>query len=336
MPGWTEEGLAKSWRALAKQESNEDWRFVHLTSIGDVSIEAGCHFPAGREALIVAFPKAWPINSARLPEGAGFDVVLVTDKAAFTGRTAIALVRRAEGAPDIFAAMVVNVLRALENVAGGIAQAVVDAFIDRVGEWQAFMARRHRPLSLEAQVGLMGELWTLNRLLDSTLGQDALNCWQGPMHAAQDFHIRGGALEVKSTAGSGGFLARINSIEQLDTDRTPLFLCALRFEERDDGHSLVDVVARLRDRLMETGHRRTFDALLLILGYLDEHAQHYGRVLALKEICAFLVAEDLPRLRRSALPAAIRSAAYVLDLDALNVPALALADVFNAFESSGN
>ncbi|ESX31583.1 MULTISPECIES: PD-(D/E)XK motif protein [unclassified Mesorhizobium] len=334
MLGWTEEGLAKSWRALAKQESNEDWRFVHMTSLGEVSIEAGCYFPAGREALIVAFPRSWPIDSARLPEGAGFDVVLVTDRAAFSGRTAIALVRRAEGAPDIFAAMTVNVLRALERTAGGNAQTVVDAFIERVAEWQAFMARRHRPLSPEAQVGLMGELWMLNRLLDSSLGQDALHCWLGPMRAAQDFHIRGGALEVKSTAGGGGFLARINSIEQLDTDRAPLILGALRFEERDDGQSLVDVVKRLRDRLIETGHRRTFDALLLILGYLDEHAQHYGRVLALKEVGAFLATDDMPRLRRANLPAAIRSAAYVLDLDALNVPALAFTDVLNAFELS--
>lgn len=334
MAGWTEAGLARAWRALARQESNEDWRFVHLTSLGEVSIEAGCHFPADREALIVAFPRAWAMNSARLPEGAGFDVVLVTDKAAFSGHTAIALVRRPEGAPEIFAAMAVNVLRALENVTGGKSQAIVDTFIDRVTEWQAFMARRHRPLSPEAQVGLMGELWMLNRLLDSPLGEDALRCWQGPMRAAQDFHIRGGAIEVKSTAGGGGFLARINSIEQLDTDRAPLYLGALRFEERDDGQSLVDVVARLRDRLTETGHRRAFDSLLLILGYLDEHAQHYGRVLALKEAGAYLSSDEMPRLRRSNLPAAIRSAAYVLDLDALNVPLLTVGDVLNAFELS--
>jgi hypothetical protein len=334
MAGWTEEGLAKSWRALAKQQSNEDWRFVHLTSLGEVSIEAGCHFPASREALIVAFPRAWAMNSARLPEGAGFDVVLVTDKATFAGHTAIALVRRAEGAPDIFAAMAVNVLRALEDVAGGKSQDVVDSFIDRVTEWQAFMARRHRPLSPEAQVGLIGELWMLNRLLDSSLGEDALRCWQGPMRAAQDFHIRGGAIEVKSTAGGGGFLARINSIEQLDTDRVPLYLGALRFEERDDGQSLVDVVARLRDRLTETGHRRTFDSLLLILGYLDEHAHHYGRVLALKEAGAFHATDEMPRLRRANLPAAVRSAAYVLDLDALGVPQLQVSDLLTAFELS--
>lgn len=55
MSGWTEDGLACAWRALMRQDAEEDWRFVHLTTIGPVSVEAGCHFPVGREALIVSF-----------------------------------------------------------------------------------------------------------------------------------------------------------------------------------------------------------------------------------------------------------------------------------------
>ncbi len=71
MSGWTEEGLTRAWRALAQQEAAEDWRFVHLTDMGAVSVEAGCHFPLGREALIVSFPGSSPVNAARLPEGKG-------------------------------------------------------------------------------------------------------------------------------------------------------------------------------------------------------------------------------------------------------------------------
>ena len=92
MSGWTEEGLARAWRALARQEAAEDWRFVHLTGMGAVSVEAGCHFPLGREALIVAFPGSWPVNPARLPEGKGFDVACIEGQNVFAGKTAIALV----------------------------------------------------------------------------------------------------------------------------------------------------------------------------------------------------------------------------------------------------
>ncbi|MBC2663676.1 PD-(D/E)XK motif protein [Novosphingobium flavum] len=327
MSGWTEEGLARAWRALAQQDSGEDWRFVHLTSIGGVSVEAGCHFPLGREALIVTFPGSWPVNPARLPEGKGFDVTCIEGETVFSGMTAIALVRRPEGSPDIFAIMVVDILRTLEATAGKANHDVIAAFLERVKEWQTFMSRTHRPLSSDAQIGLLGELWMLRWLSDTSLGAGALDCWHGPLRAAQDFHVRGGAIEVKSTVRSGSFLSRINSIEQLDGERAPIFLCAIRFEENSDGFSLVDLISELRARFEQAGVQRGFDGLLMVMGYLDDHADLYGRRLTLSEVRVFRVEGQMPRLMRSALPAAIRSAAYVLDLDALEVPPLELQDL---------
>ena len=331
MSGWTEDGLARAWRALARQEAGEDWRFVHLTGIGTVSVEAGCHFPLGREALIVAFPGSWPVNPARLPEGKGFDVSCIEGQSIFAGKTAIALVRRPEGSPDIFAIMVVDILRTLETAANSAGRDVMETFLERVREWQAFMARTHRPLSSDAQIGLLGELWILRLLTDTSLGAGALDCWQGPLRAAQDFHVRGGAIEVKSTVRTGSFLARINSIEQLDGDRAPIFLCAFRFEENTDGISLVDLVSELRERFGLAGVQRGFEALLMVMGYLDEHAPLYNRTLALKDARTFRSEGDMPRLMRASLPAAIRSAAYVLDLDALEVPSIGIPELINQF-----
>jgi hypothetical protein len=193
------------------------------------------------------------------------------------------------------------------------------------------MARTHRPLSADAQIGLLGELWMLRLLTDTSLGAGALDCWQGPLRAAQDFHVRGGAIEVKSTVRTGSFLARINSIEQLDGDRAPNFLCAFRFEENTDGISLVGLVTELRERFGLAGVQRGFEALLMVMGYLDEHAALYERTLTLKDTRAFPVEGDMPRLTRAALPAAIRSAAYVLDLDALEVPSIGLSELINEF-----
>lgn len=288
MSGWTEEGLVRAWRALARQEAGEDWRFVHLTGIGAVSVEAGCYFPLGREALIVSFPGSWPVNPVRLPEGQGFDVSCILGQNVFAGKTAIALVRRPEGSPDIFAIMVVDVLRTLEAAADAAKRDLMEIFLERVREWQAFMARTHRPLSSDAQIGLLGELWMLRLLADTSLGAGSLDCWQGPLRAAQDFHVRGGAIEVKSTVRTGSFPARINSIEQLDGDRAPIFLCAIRFEENTDGISLVDMVSELRERFGLAGVQRGFEALLLVMGYLDEHASFYSRTLTMKDSRAFL------------------------------------------------
>ena len=331
MTGWTEDGLARAWRALAQQEAGEDWRFVHITGMGSVSVEAGCHFPLGREALIVSFPGSLPVNPARLPEGKGFDVACIEGQTVFAGKTAIALVRRLEGSPDIFAIMVVDVLRTLDAIAKAAGGDIMETFLERVREWQTFMARTHRPLSPDAQIGLLGELWLLRLLTDTSLAAGALDCWLGPLRAAQDFHVRVGAIEVKSTVRTGSFLARINSIEQLDSDRAPIFLCALRFEESTDGISLVDLVSELRVTFGQAGVQRAFEALLMVMGYLDEHAQLYGRTLILKDAKAFRSEGDMPRLTRNTLPAAIRSAAYVLDLDALEVPSVGLPELINEF-----
>ncbi len=239
--------------------------------------------------------------------------------------------RRPEGSPDIFAIMVIDVLRTLEAAADTPNRDVIEAFLERVREWQAFMARTHRPLSPDAQIGLLGELWMLRLLADTSLGAGALDCWQGPLKAAQDFHVRGGAIEVKSTVRTGSFLARINSIEQLDGNRAPIFLCGFRFEENTDGLSLVDLVSELRERFKHAGVQRGFEALLMVMGYLDEHAPLYGRTLTLKDARGFRSGGDMPRLTRAALPVAIRSAAYVLDLDALEVTSVGITELINEF-----
>lgn len=331
MTGWTEKGLIYAWRALSAQESGEHWRFVRLTEMGSISVEAGCQFPHGREALIFSFPGPLPVNPAQLPEGQGFDVVRIDDKTNFAGRTAIALIRRQEGAQEIFAIMVVDVLRTLEAATSLAVREMMDSFLDRVKEWQDFMTRKRRPLSLEAQIGLFGELLMLKKLTVSTLGPDALNCWQGPVRANQDFHINGGAIEVKSTIRMGSFIARINSIEQLDDDRAPLFLCAFRFQESVDGTSLAQLVSKLREKFMQAGVHRGFEALLMVMGYDDDHEKHYGRTIKLQNAKVFSVEGDMPFIRRSALPAAIRSVSYVLDLDAIGVQTLGLDEMLTAF-----
>ncbi|MDR5655436.1 PD-(D/E)XK motif protein [Ruixingdingia sedimenti] len=329
MTGWTEEGILRSWRVLTRQEGGEDWQFVHLADIGPVSIEVGCRFPGGREALIVSFPRTMSAGPGGLPDGRGFDVVLLREEAMFRDRMAISLVRRLEGSLDIFTVMAADVLRCLEATDTRNPRDLADAFIGRVADWQTFMSRKRRPLSSERQLGLMGELWLLDRLMQTRLGAAAVDCWQGPLHAAQDFLIGAGAVEVKSSLAGRTFLARINSLEQLDADRTPLFLAALRFDVADDGTDLVGMVAHLRERMAEAGLSRVFEALLLLSGYDDDHAEHYRRKLSLLDARAFLVDAHFPCLRRQAVPQQVRKVVYTLDVDALEQPALPLDDALS-------
>lgn len=330
MTGWTEDGLISSWRALATQQSDEEWRLVNLTAIDLVTVQAGRHFPDSREALVVAFPAGWLGKVSGLPDGKGFEATLIEGNPAFLEKDVIALIRRLEGAFDIFAIMVVDLLRFLEDSRSKDARALVAGFLERVREWQSFMSRGNRPLSQEAQAGLYGELAALQVLLDVMPGGSAFDAWKGPMHAAQDFHLGSGALEVKSTTTTDVFKARINSIEQLDSERQPMFLGAIRLKEDTGGSSLNNLIRMLRDLADDRGRRRGFDALLIMAGYYDEHATHYERPLSLDEFRCFKVDDEFPVLRRAQLPAQVTAATYTLDLSSIPQPDLGIDGALSA------
>ncbi|OCX63163.1 hypothetical protein BFP70_13235 [Thioclava sp. SK-1] len=316
---WTEEGLARTWRAL-KDVDGEDWALSPLHRNGAVVFHAGRSFPGSREAIVVDFPAGTIKPADRLPGGGGFDVMRLPSGNGSVGREAVALVRLIDGSHELFALMAVNILRHLEHLGSVTPRAALDAFFVRVREWQEFMAnQRRKPLSTEKQAGLLGELIMLEALIGHTgSALVALDSWQGPLKAAQDFHVESGAFEVKSTAKAQGFLARINSIDQLDSDRWPMFLCAIRFAEDEAGETLTQTVNRLREIMDGSGVRKQFDALLLLSRYLDDHADRYTRKLLSGDVHCFRVQEGFPCLRRATLPGQIRNAQYDLDIESLD------------------
>lgn len=331
MSGWTEEGLRRTWRALSNQVANEAWRLVHFHQIGAAMLEVGCHFPFGREALIASFPGDKAISPSMLPEGNGFDVKLLDDPPLRVGATTVALVRKPDGEPDIFLAMALDVIRRIEVEDTEARTSLAEAFIERVREWQLFMTKGRRPLSPDAQIGLYGELCFFETLLKVLPEQTAVNCWTGPLRAAQDFHVAGGAVEVKSTVGADRFLATINSIEQLDSIRSPLFLCACRMTEGVEGLSLADKVTSLRTGFADQSAQRHFDSLLRVAGYLDEDEHLYNVPITIKEMMFYPVTPAFPRLSRGEVPAPVRSAKYVLDVDSIEIEPIDVTEALNEF-----
>ena len=328
---WTEEGLARIWRALRDTEASS-WAISGLYREGVVGFHAGRSFPNGLEAILVDFPVGTIRASDRLPSGGGFDVVRLSSENWVSGREALALVRHVEGAHELFSMMSVNVLRQLEQLDMSKPRLILDAFLVRVQEWQHFMANsRRKPLSAERQVGLQGELMMLEMLTEHAQSPLlALNFWQGPLMAPQDFYVEAGAIEVKSTARASGFFARINSIEQLDAERWPMYLCGLRFVEADTGESLQQAIVRSTQKMQSAGLGKQFEALLLMSGYLAEHADRYDRQLSCTESKCFLVSEDFPCLRRSGLPAPIRRVSYDIDIEAIGAEVVSSIDMFRS------
>lgn len=307
-----------AWSSLSGNESLPGWSAISLPPAGPVEVQAGRRSPTNSEAVLFCFPYVALARSEKLPEGKGF-LVERADSVADKG-VRLALSRRAEGSPELFASMVCDVVGALdEAVAGGGSEVqLLRVLIGRVIAWQRFMSRGNPYLGAEMELGLAGELIFLTMLLDLNITSDlVLSAWVGPDDAPQDFLLGYGAIEVKATMSSSGFPVKIGSLEQLDdTVASPLFLAALRFASREEGLSLPEIISGVEHRLGgDSGAVNIFREKLLAAGYSDAHSIQYSRKFELKEIRVLAVSEGFPRLTPGAVPNGVTRALYEINLD---------------------
>ena len=165
-------------------------------------------------------------------------------------------------------------------------------------------------LSLQAQMGLIGELFMLERYILPNLDPaSALAAWRGPLDSPKDFEIGGVAIEVKARRGGAASYISITSEDQLDEDGVDfLFLYVVELGQAsaagNDGVTVQEVAGRISRHLNEThpGVSQVFEALLLAAGLTpeDDYSDHRW----IEGTSRFYtVTDDFPRI----LPGEIRS-----------------------------
>jgi hypothetical protein len=315
MPRPIDEFIA-AWEALSGSGAKAGWRGIPVARAGTCELFAARRFPGNEEALLARFPTVRLSSSDRLPEGKGFEVMRADPFG--DGMTCLALSRKESGSPELFAEMVGDVAGAMDAAAPEGEASVLRTMLRRVRMWQQFMSRGTGPLDPEAELGLAGELFFMARLIDAGVSHESvLSGWVGPDDAPQDFLLGDGAIEVKATMSSSGFLVKIGSLEQLD-DATvsPLFLAAVRFAGGEVGLTLPEMVAEVERRLEgEPGAVDRLRERLSAAGYSEVHAGHYSRRFDPKDRRVLSVSEGFPRITRAALPSGVIRAVYEINLD---------------------
>lgn len=307
-----------AWSSLSCETNVTGWQVISLPSAGPVEVKAGRRSPDNAEAVLLHFPTAQLARTERLPEGRGF-IVEKADSTTDEGLK-LAMTRQEAGSEDLFAAMSCDVVGAIDNaVASGASESkLLRIFIGRVFAWQQFMSRGAAPLSLEAELGLIGELSFMVLLLESGAPMDmTLNGWVGPDDAPQDFMLGDGAIEVKATMSSASLSVKIGSLEQLDDSVvSPLFLAALRFSRDGEGLTLPEIILKLEKLLQgDAGAISFFRQKLLVAGYSETHISQYTRKFAFKECRIFSISESFPRLTHGLVTLGVIKALYEINLD---------------------
>lgn len=314
-----------AWQSLPRSGAEIGWQTIPVTApSAGCAIRAGRKHPVGQEAVLAGFDQVLLPASEKLPDGQGFFVERV---AMDDGWTWLAMTRSESGQFDLFVAMVCDVVGLLDAAGQTDQQIQMRLFIERVRAWQEFMRNGVTALGPEREVGLIGELTVIGRLLDEGLGcGSVIDAWKGPLNGEQDFELGMGAIEVKATVSQTGFPARVGSLQQLDDYiRQPLFLAGVKLRLSSEGFNLSSLVAQTRERLREAPAAAVkFDRLLLDAGHYDGHASQYTRRFELAEFRVCEVSGNFPRLTTGNVPAGVTAASYNIDLDRTNEPRLSL------------
>jgi hypothetical protein len=307
--------FALAWDALSGAGAG-GWRSIAVAAAGPCVLMAARRFPGNEEALLAGFSAAWVPTAEKLPEGRGFEVSRADPHG--DGKTWLALTRKESGSVELFAEMVCDVAGAMDAASTEGEERLLRTLLSRVRAWQEFMRKGAQALSLEAELGLVGELLFLGAVLDAGVpAQVSLDSWIGPLDGVQDFELGTGAVEVKATLSLQGFLAKIGSLEQLDDSvRKPLFVAGVRLSQRESGRNLPEIAESIRATLTnDSAAVSLFADRLLAAGYTEAHADRYPRRFTTEGIRVVEVGEAFPRLTPGCVPSGVRKAIYEIDFD---------------------
>ncbi|GGF78146.1 hypothetical protein GCM10011402_33500 [Paracoccus acridae] len=176
------------------------------------------------------------------------------------------------------------------------------ALADAVERWETLISRPSL-MSEEAQAGLFGELWLLERLV-AVRGIDALDAWVGPLKQPHDFRLGNIELEVKTTSGAKR-IHTINGVGQLEPSLgCSLYLLSLKLANAGtSGRTLPEAVSVIECGLTSSHAALTrFRSGISSLGYDPADAPLYSQRRRLRDTPVLIpVCDGVPRLTTEAL-----------------------------------
>lgn len=323
-----EKEILTSWKALSEINDRIGWVSIPNYICSNWSISSAYNIDSHEHAIF------FEINSAKnhfgqlkFPAAQGFKIQQIRVEDSKSG---LAIIRKVDGDLDLFIKMAVDVCNIIMQNKNLTESNLSLSIVNRINAWLSFMRKGLETLSLEAEIGLIGELEIISRLIKTHIPiQDILDAWVGPLDGMKDFELGIGAIEIKSTLSSDGFIANIGSLEQLDDSQiSPLFVCGCRFSLHNTGLTLVERINLLRKQLIGfPSELSQLNNLLLRVGYLESAAEDYTRQFKTENTYFWLVDKNFPRLVPGNIAVNIRQAKYEIDLTSLMNDSISLSIV---------
>lgn len=188
----------------------------------------------------------------------------------------------------------------------------------RLRRWQQLLRQdRNQEMSLEKQMGLFSELMCLKEVVTLKTGiKQAIISWVGPEYDKQDFLLNDAAIEVKSYRTSKGENVQISSIQQLNSDKEPLFLMSYALTNFENGLSIEDISKSIRELLVQESSEimDLFEYKLIEYGYIPEIINQPLHKFIIDKLKVFYVSDSFPKISSDNIKSQITSVKYSIDL----------------------
>ena len=284
--------LRRLWAKLSVEASDDSERAVRSVSPADVY--ASWNVGHGSDELLVGGVKDWLDDDAPGWNGMAFSLCSIR---ASQPASYLVLELLDRGLEVPFACFCADVIDALEDTA---LDARTVAFGGVVDVWNQFFLRGQDDTMPEhGQRGLYAELWWMRRqLVGGAAGNATVSSWMGPLRAFHDFDDAGHVVEVKSTIRKEPRKVTISNERQLaDGGLQSLRLFVLTLDKQQNGESLPEMVAKLRDLLDgEQATRTLFNRKLVLARYRDDHAERYSSRYRARHEEIFRIGDGFPRI----------------------------------------
>lgn len=219
---------------------------------------------------------------------------------------------------DIFCLFIENILQEIQNCVTENEALVKTSNV--ILRWKKLFDKiNFNGLTIEHQKGLIGELLLFNEFLKENYPiEDLLQCWTGPDNQDKDYIFGSIGIEVKLTSSKYPTL-KITNERQLDiSNLAKLYLALYLVEEvKENGFSLYSLVEQTR-KIIQSNHQalRQFNEKLILIGYLDDDAENYMKLYALKKTNIYVITTDFPKIAPSNLAVGIYNTSYHIELSA--------------------
>ena len=180
-----------------------------------------------------------------------------------------------------------------------------DSLNETLKEWSNFWSGKRARLSKHEQVGLLGELITLSKLVKHT-GVKIIEKWGGPLDWLHDFESENIDLEIKTTTKQPDsvFISKISQVAPMEGSKQ-LHLVVIGLEQGED-FSLPEMVDQVRVQFSNTLESYQLEKVLNRAGYRDNEKHYYTNNYSISFVKSHQITESSPVLKPSLLEKSLR------------------------------